>query len=689
MAETGAVNPFNITKANDLTDPEVESLWVDVRGEDSDAALIASVKPASPMPMFVLGGKGSGKTHLLRYCSYTIQKIRYAKTGLGLLEGIQRDRYIGLYSQCGDLNPGRFAGKRQDEEVWREVFAYCVELWLAQQALAVGKQLVADAGLTPQAERALCANIRDLFDKMPAQAATVADCLIQVRQLQRNLDYLVGNAIFSGELPVDVQATRGRLMFGIPAALAKAIPALRGVNFVYQLDQFEDLTLSQQQHINTLVRERRAPATFKVGGRQFGIKTHATFSDGEVNLKDSEYEELRLDERLRNSGTLYKELAKRLAGRRLSQASAGDAGEDRANLAAWFDQPDIRWNSDYFREISPEDVVQERAHFLRLIDQLHAAMPVGLAPQTRSERTLRRIVEALSVPDFPLLEKVNLLLFYQDWARRRPLLDAATRIACQCAAFLAEPEAKSQYRTKLGHFKADLMAQMLRENREKQVYAGVGTFVRMSEGLPRAFITLLKQTYDWSALQREQPFVTGRISLEAQRRGAIAGSDWFYNSMTKAGADGPKILGAVDRLGQLFRLHRFSDKPIESSLIGFSVKERDASHEARQILQVATSRSFLVDIFGGQRDRNSADTTTKLQLNRMLAPRWDLPTARRGIVPLSSQAIDAIFCQDQGRAFEALKREWDAKLNAPFRPAGKRSGDDEAATRSGGQPVFL
>jgi hypothetical protein len=317
-------------------------------------------------------------------------------------------------------------------------------------------------------------------------------------------------------------------------------------------------------------------------------------------------------------------------------------------------------------------------------------MPERLAPGTHSERTLRRIVETLSVPDFPLLEKINLLLFYQDWARRRPLLDAAARIAGQCAAFLAEPKAKSQYRTKLGHFKADLMAQMLRENREKQVYAGIGTFVRMSEGLPRAFITLLKQTYDWSALQREQPFVTGRISIEAQRRGAIAGSDWFYNSMTKAGADGPKILSAVDRLGQLFRLHRFSNKPIESSLIGFSTNAREASEEARHVLQVATSRSFLVEIFGGQRDRNSADTTTKLQLNCMLAPRWDLPTARRGIVPLSNAAIDAIFCENQAKAFEALKREWETKLNAPFRQTGAGvQGDDEAPPPSGGQSSLL
>ena len=168
--------------------------------------------------------------------------------------------------------------------------------------------------------------------------------------------------------------------------------------------------------------------------------------------------------------------------------------------------------------------------------------------------------------------------------------------------------------------------------------------------------------------------MNGRISLEAQRRGAIAASEWFYNSMTKAGEDGPRILNAVDRLGQLFRLHRFADKPIESSLIGFSVKESDLSEEARHVLSGARSRSFLVDIFGGQRERNTSDRTTKFQLNRMLAPRWDLPTSRRGITPFSPVEADAIFCADNVAAFEALKRDWETssmRHSAFVHPTGR------------------
>lgn len=686
-----AANPFNITKANDLDDIQIESLWVDVSDDEADTALLAAARPASPMPMFILGGKGSGKTHLLRYCSYPVQKMRYSREGLTPVEGIVRDSYIGLYVRCSGLNSGRFAGKRQSDEVWREVFSYYIELWLATQALGVVSELLGLGG--DEVEHRLAASIRDLFNRPPpAEVTSIATLLDYVRGLQRELDYLVDNATFTGELPAEILATRGRLIFGIPKALAAVMPRLRSVSFVYQLDEFENLTFEQQRHMNTLVREREAPATFKIGGRQFGVKTQETFSGGEVNLRDSEYEELRLDQQFRSNTKTYAALARRLAARRLAQAVSTDATgevEDFVELGNWFELPDLEWRSDYLRGISPETLSRERAHFIKLHDRLDDAIRDDLAPGVRSGKGIREICDILAVPDYPILEKVNLLYFYQDWSRRRQLPEAAEAIARRCNAFLVAPEQSSPYRHKLGHYKADLIAQMIRENRGRQIYAGIDSFVRMSEGLPRAFITLLKQTYDWSLLQREQPFLHGRISLEAQRRGAISGADWFYNSMTKAGEDGPKILSAVDRLAQLFRVHRFADKPIESSLIGFSVKESDLCEEARHILSVARSRSFLVNIFGGQRDRNSSDPTTKLQLNRMLSPRWDLPTSRRGIVPLSPNAAEAILCPDRNEAFDVLIREWTAKLNAPFRIFLPGDGDALSVAEDAAQPKLF
>ena len=54
-------NPFQLTRAADLNDKQILDLWVDPEGE-----LGKRLRPASRLPMILLGGKGSGKTHLMR-----------------------------------------------------------------------------------------------------------------------------------------------------------------------------------------------------------------------------------------------------------------------------------------------------------------------------------------------------------------------------------------------------------------------------------------------------------------------------------------------------------------------------------------------------------------------------------------------------------------------------------------------
>ena len=56
-------NPFDITKAVDYTDNEIYKYWVDLDGQAS----VKVMKPDSLMPMIIVGSKGSGKTHIMKY----------------------------------------------------------------------------------------------------------------------------------------------------------------------------------------------------------------------------------------------------------------------------------------------------------------------------------------------------------------------------------------------------------------------------------------------------------------------------------------------------------------------------------------------------------------------------------------------------------------------------------------------
>jgi len=107
-------NPFDLTKASDFSDSEIYNYWVDVTA-NNNKSLIDLIKPHSVMPMMLLGSKGCGKTHLMRYCSEPVQLMR---NNNDIISTIKKDRYLGIYFRADALNAGRFYGKGQDNDKW-------------------------------------------------------------------------------------------------------------------------------------------------------------------------------------------------------------------------------------------------------------------------------------------------------------------------------------------------------------------------------------------------------------------------------------------------------------------------------------------------------------------------------------------------------------------------------------------
>lgn len=657
--ELSQVNPFGITKAVDLNDEQILSLWVSVSGESTEFA--EYVKPISPMPTFIMGAKGSGKTHLMRYHAFELQTLRYNQRRVELRQGIREDGYIGIYMRCSGLNSGRFANKRQPPEVWKELFAYYIELWLTQYLLHVVQIL--EIGKKEGDEVELCRSIISMFDKPPETTPTTVDALRElITNLQRRLDFEVNNCVLSGKINAEILATRGRLVFGIPKLLSSRYDFLKNVLFVYSIDEFENLTVDQQKLVNTLVREKELPSTLRIGSRLYGIKTHATDSADEENLRNSEFESLYLDQLFRTHKKRYSSFAKELIEKRLAAAYGlpRDGSKVKVvdvNWAEFFETCDENWESKSISDIFKGKPSHERRHFLSLEEKLRSG--------DLSDGSVKSVMRNLTAPSYPLLEKVNILLLYQEMFKGTSPIAASSEIKSMSADFLKAPTTKGKYGTTLDHFKTDLLAQLRRENDGKQLYLGLETFISMSAGLPRALLTILRSVFEWSFFNGEDPLRARQVSLSAQQRGVKDASDWFYENMRKAGDDGIAIQTAIDRLAQLFRVNRFADKPVECSLIAFSVAEEDASAEALRILRLAEGRSFLNRISGGQRDKNSERVTMKFQLNNMLSPRWDLPLGRRGTIALDARQFNAIFDVADSAPFQKLLSEWRERMTAP------------------------
>ena len=648
MAEQ-SINPFlSLAKSNDLTDEQISDLWVSFDGSPNGHPLF---DPTSPMATVVLSGKGSGKTHLFRYYSYPVQTKLYGSGDW--LASISKDRYIGIYTRAAGLNCGRLQEKGVDPQRWKEVFRYYMELWLGQEFLDVASKLLDHVNAVAKREREIVSAFTKYID-MPTGTivSTISDFSDFLRTCQRSLDRDINQAAFTRQISPDLRCSPGDLVFGLPETLVNYLGETSSLVFTYYIDECENLLEYQQQHVNTLLRDRRRPVTFRIGARSYGMRTYKTDSGaGEEIKEDSEYQLLRLDERMRGEDMKrYKKFARQLLARRVV---VPESVLKMADMDKCF--PSVHRKSQRFKRM------ENRPHLERLTKQLSEALSIHA----------EEIVSILRVEEDLVAEKAAIYMFYQVVANGMSDL----RVEAEKIRRLVKDHQDgipNDLTSKIEHYRGDFIAQISRGFRlgrssgEDNHYTGLDNFIFMSEGLPRSLLTIAGESVKSAVFRSELPNDGHPISAESQYDGVRYASDWFFSDVPQGGKLGESIQLGISRLGELFRMNRFADKPIECSLISFSVCMKTTSRQARKIIQEAESRSFLIKAASPQNDRAGNSVWDKFHMNRILCPKFDLPLSRRGAVRLDSHEAEAIFGSNEKHLFDEVNSQWKRKLDWPF-----------------------
>jgi hypothetical protein len=679
------VNPFTVTKAVDFSDDEITANWVDWPQRGGFASWL-NVK--SQMPRIVLGGKGSGRTHLMRHFSAPIQAIRGRENPF---EQVREDGLLGIYVRCSGLNSNRFKGRGQHPDTWQSVFAQYVDVWLAQAAVGAFATIAFAAPQRAKGEvdRRVAEDVMGLLDVPGEQMrpSSIAELQDRLFAIQQDIDRAVNNAALNPDQPLGLRilSNPGSLVFGVPAILRNHYPSLNDVIFVYLIDELENFDEWQQTYVQSLLRERELGTSFLIGVRTYGLRTQATLIPDEDNKRGSEFDEVRQDRWYtgRNNRKQYEDFCRRVVARRLAEYNLmddKDSSSVQATLDAFFEVPD----SAYIEKLVVERFEPEqRPYLLRLREQLaiHGTSAAG-TPLTAQDIDL--ILDSVAVPSRPLIEKANILLLYRAWARGSDIIEVARSLASRPEAETTERSANRAYHRVMNHYVTDMQAQLYRDLRMSPVYAGMREFITMSDGLPRNLLVILKNIYQWAAFNGEDPFRSGRISLAAQRDGVIESSNWFFHDAKPRGTDGEDVQAAIQRLGDMFRFLRFSAKPVESSLASFSADLTSCSPRSRYLVDLAEKWALLVEVERGQKERNTGLGERKFHLNRLLSPRWDLPIARRGAIRLSSEELDAIFDPNLSSDYSRVLRRRLARMNPPF---GRRTPDPDPVQHTLDIPV--
>ena len=660
-------NPFTTIKANDLNDSEINEQWVD----NPHGGFIGFFSPTDKVSQYILGGKGSGKTHLMRYFSYNAQCIRNSSH---ILSGISKDKYFGIYFQASGLNGERFEKLPFNEYKKHALFQYSYELWCSGLVI----QSLIDVNEKEnifEKQKDFCLDVLNLFSKRTGDFEKVDDLYSLknlISSLSNEVDYAVNNAFFINDIDVEVLASRGTLIFGIPKLLSKYSSSFKGVTFLYLIDELENISESQQIYINTLLREKKLPCSFRIGARGYGIKTFKTLGGGEENRQGHEYEILKLDDLLSNISD-YEKFAVDLIINRLERSGFHTKNKQRSEI---FDSDHIKkkeFLESFFETPNFSGIINSSNIDSSMVSKKISNFQSKLIRAKVEENPTKLIISNLSENRNQIVEFAIVHIFSNYWSTKNKTVDDLVRYSAELRvmadAYIANPsETSSLVYKKIDYYNNNYLGSLLRSKSQNNMeqYLGLDNLLKATTGFPRHILTVLRNIYKTEIFEGREPFSgSDVISIKSQRISLLEASNWFYNECGCEGLLGSKVSYFLNNICELLRLEMYADKPAECSASSFTVDKTKLTEESREILKWAELTRVLIKGKDRQ-EKNSQAMIDKYHINSLLCPKWGLPVSRRGALSFMPEDFESLLRVSLQSEYESFRSKFESSRYAPF-----------------------
>lgn len=311
---------------------------------------------ATQRPCVLVGGRGTGKTTVLRVLSYEGQ---YALRGRSPNSFAQMP-FVGFYNRVDTNRVRTFSGPEIPEQAWVRVFGHYLNLSMVQQVLTFADWYRRHAGgeklLEPSAceEVALSLNLVATEHSQDELLQAVRRGILRLEAEFNNVGEGIPGGLSMQKAPVDL----------VVGHLRKALP---GKQFFFLFDEYENFTDYQQRVVNTFIKHSGEDYSFKVGVKELGFENRSTLNEDEQLISPADYSRISVAEKLK--GDRFKEFAAQVCNSRL--ARLGPPGERGI--------PDI---SAVLRRLSED----EEADLLGVRDIVDAAFHTTGSTLTPSER---------------------------------------------------------------------------------------------------------------------------------------------------------------------------------------------------------------------------------------------------------------------------------------------------------------
>ena len=240
-------------------------------------------------PCVLIGGRGTGKTTVLKGLSYEGQHALKVQKGLKLESSALE--FYGLYYRVNTNRVSAFKGSEISQDKWVSYFGHYINLSfcfeLLKFALWFEKNTEEKINITKQ-------NWKKILT-----ALHIEDDINSLEELSEELEIIIIEFEASINQAID-EPPKNITMCGAPIdILSQALISgtiLENKQFFFLIDEFENFEDYQQKVVNTLIKHNNKYYTFKIGVRELGFRERSTLNSNEQLTSPADYVRINLAE---------------------------------------------------------------------------------------------------------------------------------------------------------------------------------------------------------------------------------------------------------------------------------------------------------------------------------------------------------------------------------------------------------
>lgn len=650
LVENSYRNPFSDYNANTMDSEQITDFWENPF-ENYVLDITEKEVASERKPLVFTGGRGTGKTMLLKHFDLSSEIVRAQKEGKELKEYILENGYIGVYIRFDSPLLRGFDGLGLNNEKWEVIFTHFFEMTVAKAYIDALYRLQEKRAITEEEGSKILDQIKEI---VPMTEDTVISASKWFKKEINYVNSFRANIVFDevNFLPQKL-FTSGMLSSEIVKIVKEICPELAHINILVLLDEYENFLEYEQRIVNSIIKLSDNIA-FRVGMRPMGFHTFDTVSENEFIKEKRDYRNILLENPLikkEGDGAGYILFLKGIAEKRLSSVPCF-AEKGMIDLSSFLGEK--------------EDPVSEANKIVKgrkkHIDVYLNEIERTYKKRKEKFRITKEQLEKLLCDENPLYEMQNMRMLLKPYP-----VDFVIKAYSDYCNGVESDECKKYANDYVNKYKLAYVFVLRSIYRvESKQYYGVTDFAYLSSGIAGTFIELCRCAFQYAFFSEKAELFLGHISPEIQTKAARDVGKSELDQVKRISKVGNYVYNLAINLGRRFIVDHI-DKRIkypETNQFSFNSRLLENKSKEDETFQAAVMWSVIQKKKDLQQAGIGKDDEEVYVLNRIFAPVFNISVRTRGgnNPALDAEKFKSYLSEED--AIESFDNEEDIELNS-------------------------